>query len=129
MAKATQFCVGLDNKPGTLAKICGTLKRAKVNIEAITVADNAECCWVRLVASPAAAARKTLTKGRFNFCTQSVLRLRVANQPGELERIAATLAKARININYVYGSNAEGASSTLIVSTGNLDRAAKLLRA
>ena len=128
MPRATQFCVGLDNKPGTLAKLCGALKRAKVNIEAITVADNAECCWARLIASPAAAARQALTKGRFNFCTQSVLRLRVANKPGELERIAAKLAKARININYVYGSNAEGDSSTLVLSVADLQRAAKLLR-
>ncbi len=129
MAKATQFCVGLDNKPGTLAKVCGALKRAKANIEAITVADNAECCWVRVVASPTAAVKKALARGRFNFCSQRVLQLRVANKPGELERIAATLAKAGININYVYGSNAEGASSTLVLSVSDLDRADKLLRA
>ncbi len=127
MARATQFCVGLDNKPGTLAKLCGALKRAKVNVEAITVADNAECCWVRFVGSPAEGARKALTRGRFNFCTQRVLRLKVANKPGELERIASKLARAGVNINYVYGSNAEGASSTLVLSVSNLARAAKLL--
>ncbi len=125
MAKATQFCVGLDNKPGTLAKLCGTLKRAKVNIEAITVSDNAECCWVRLLASPAATAKKALTKARIDFCTQQILKLRVANRAGELEGIAARLAKAKVNINYVYGSNAEGPSSTLVISVSDLDRAAK----
>ncbi len=125
MAKATEFCVGLDNKAGTLAKLCGALKRAKVSIEAISVADNAQCCWVRMVASPAAAAKMALTKGRFHFCTQRVLRLQVAHQLGELERIAAKLAKAGVNINYVYGSNAEGPSSTLVLSVSDLDRAAK----
>ena len=40
MAKATQFCVGLANKPGSLAKLCAALSRAKVNIEAISVADS-----------------------------------------------------------------------------------------
>ena len=125
MPRATQYCVGLDNKPGTLAKLCGALKRAKVNIEALTVSDNAECCWVRLLATPASAAKKVLTRGRFNFCTQSVLRLQVTNRPGELERIAARLARAGVNINYVYGSNAEGPSSTLVLSVSNLARAAK----
>ena len=123
MAKATQFCVGLDNKPGTLARLCAALRRAKVNIEAITVADNAECSWVRLVAAPAAAAKAALTKGRFNFCTQRVLALSVANRPGELARIAAKLARARVNINYVYGSNAKVPSSTLVLSVSDLDRA------
>lgn len=125
MAKATEFCVGLDNKPGTLAKLCGTLKRAKVNIDAISVADNAQCCWVRMLASPAAPAKTALTKGRFHFCTQRVLTLRAANQPGELERIATKLAKAGVNINYVYGSNAPAPSSTLVLSVSDLDRAAK----
>lgn len=125
MAKATQFCVGLDNKPGTLAKLCTALRRAKVNIEAITVADNVECSWVRLMASPTAAAKAALTRGRFNFCTQRVLTLNVANRPGELERIAARLAKAGVNINYVYGSNAKGPSSALVLSVSDLDRAAR----
>ncbi len=128
MARATQFCVGLDNKPGTLAGLCGALKRGKVNIVAISVSDSADCCWVRLVASPVAAARAALTKGRFNFCMQRVLVLRVAHRPGVMQGIAAKLAKAGVNINYVYGSNAEGPSSTLVLSTGNLDRAAKALK-
>ena len=125
MAKATEFCVGLDNKPGTLAKLCTALKRAKVNIDAISVADNAQCCWVRLVASPVTAAKQALTRGRFHFCTQQVLKMQVANRPGELERMTTKLAKGGVNINYVYGSNAKGSSSTLVLSVSNLDRAAK----
>ena len=127
MAKATQFCVGLDNKPGTMAKLCQALTRARVNIEAISVSDNAECNWVRLVASPTPSARKALSKGRFNFCTQQVLRLKVANRPGQLEKIAAKLGKAGVNMNYLYGSNADGATSTLVISATDLGRAAKLL--
>jgi len=125
MAKATQFCIGLDNKPGTLAKLCGTLKRAKVNIGAISVADSADCAWVRLVVSPAAAAKAALSKGQFNFCTQRVLTVKVPNRPGELERVATKLAKARVNVNYVYGGSGNGPSSMLVFSVSDLDRASK----
>ena len=128
MARVTQFCIGLDNKPGTLAKLCTALHRAKVNLEAVSVSDNAECCWVRLVASPTAAVKTTLTKGRYNFCTQKVLRLRVPHRPGVLRGIAAKLAKAGVNIKYVYGSNAEGPTSTLVLSVDDIDRAATLLK-
>jgi len=127
MVKATQFCIGLDNQPGMLAKLCGALTRAKVNIDAISVADTADCCWVRLVASPTAAAKKALRKGRFNFCTQRVLALTVANRPGELERIANKLSRAGVNVNYVYGSNGPGPSSMLVFSVSDLDRAANAL--
>jgi hypothetical protein len=127
MAKATQLCVALNNEPGTLAKLCGTLRRAKVNIEAVTLENDTECGWVRVIASPLAEAKAALTKGRFNFCTQRVLRLKVTNRPGELERISGQLAAAGVNINYVYGSNAEGASGTLILSVNNPDKAMRVL--
>ena len=125
MPKATQFCVGLDNKPGTLAKLCGTLKRAKVNIEAISVADNAECCWLRLIASPAAKAKAALTRGKYSFCTQPVLTVMSVNQPGELARIADKLARAKVNINYVYASGVKGADSLVVLGVDDLARAAK----
>ena len=125
MARTTQFCIGLENKRGVLAKLCGALRRARVNIEAISVSDNVDCCFVRLVASPTAKAKAALTKGKYGFCTQRVLTVRAANKPGELERIAARLAKARVNINYVYASTGDGKSTTLVFSVDNLARAAK----
>lgn len=127
MAKATQFCIAIMNKPGTLARLCRTLARAKVNIAAISICENNECSWVRLVASPAATARAALSKGRFTYTTVSVLRLRLINRPGELARVAARLAKSGVNINYVYGSNSDAERSTLIVGTTDLNRAAKAL--
>ena len=128
MSKVTLVGMGLDNMPGTLANLCSALHRANFNLEAVSVSDNAECCWVRLVASPTGAVKITLTKGRYNFCTQKVLRLRVPHRPGVLRGIAAKLAKAGVNIKYVYGSNAEGPTSTLVLSVDDIDRAATLLK-
>jgi hypothetical protein len=127
MAKATEFCIGLDNRPGTLAKLCTALTRAKVNIDAVSVSENAECCWVRMIATPAAAAKKALTQGRYHFCTQPVLTLQAHNRPGELERVASKLGRAGVNINYVYGSNAKGGPSTLVLSVSDLKRATAVL--
>jgi hypothetical protein len=127
MAKATQFCIAILNKPGTLARLSRALARANVNIGAIAVCDNNECSWVRLVASPAAAARAALSKGRFTYTTVPVLRLRARNRPGELARIAGRLAKAGVNIKYVYGSGGDAERSTLIICADNLAAAAKAL--
>ena len=127
MARATQFCVAILNKPGTLARLCRALARANVNIGAISVCDNNECSLVRLVASPAATARAALSKGRFTYTTVPVLRLRARHRPGELARISGRLAKARINIRYVYGSSGDAERSTLIVGADDLAAAAKAL--
>ena len=125
MAKVTQLCVGLDNKPGALAKLCGRLIRAKVNILAVSVVDSTDCCWVRFVASPTAAAKAALKKAGYEVCTQRVLRLTVPHKPGVLEGVASKLAKKGVNINYVYGSNAKGPESTLVVSVDDLEKGAK----
>jgi hypothetical protein len=126
MAKVTQFCIGLDNEPGVLAKLCATLKRAKVNIDAISVVDNVDCAWVRVVAAPAALAREALTKAKYEFCVRRVLSLPAGNRPGELEDIATKLAKAKVNIDYVYGS-AAGEKAVLIIGVTDVDTAAKAL--
>ena len=127
MPRAVQFTVGLDNTAGTLERLCARLRRARVNIEAISVVDNADCGWVRLVATPAARARAALARGRYVVCAQLVVALTLENRPGELERIARRLAKAGVDIRYVYGSTPRGAASTLVLGVSDIDRAVSAL--
>ncbi len=127
MPRAVQFSVALDNTAGTLGKLCAALRKARVNIEAISVSDNTDCGWIRLIASPPQRAREALARGRYTVCAQLVLTLALANKPGELERIAARLAKAGVNIDYVYGSTPRGADSTLVLGVSDVDAAAKAI--
>ncbi len=127
MAKVTQFSIGLDNKPGTLAKVCGVMKRARVNIHAISLSMDGECGWVRLVATPTPAAKSALKRAGYSFNIQRVLKIEVPHKPGTLRGVATRLSKAGVNINYVYGSNPEdGQSSSLVLSVSDLDKAAAL---
>ena len=129
MAIKTQFGIGLDNKPGTLARLCGALKHAGVNINAISAAGDLESCWVRFIASPVSAAKTVLSEAGYHFTTQRVLTLRVDNTPGMLERISGKLARAQVNINYVYGSSSSPEKAgTLVLSVSDLDRAADVLQ-
>ncbi|MCH7790834.1 MAG: hypothetical protein IID31_00935 [Planctomycetes bacterium] len=127
MTKATQLCVAMDNKPGALAKLCGCLKRAKVNIIGISVTDNADCGWARLVASSPTAARRALKDAGYSFVTRRVIVVRPINRAGELERISRTLARAGVNIQYVYGTSGIASSSTLILGVSDVDAAAAAL--
>lgn len=127
METAVQFSIGLDNTAGTLAGLCGALRKARVNIEAISVSDNTDCGWVRIVATPPARARAALAKGRYLVCAQRVILIRAANKPGVLEQIAKKLAKAAVNVNYVYGSSAGDGSPTLVLGVSDVDRGADAL--
>ncbi len=123
MPKAVQFTVGLDNTAGTLAALCARLRRARVNIEAISVVDNADCGWVRLIATPAARARAALARARYTVCARLVITVPLENRPGELEALAARLARAGVDIRYVYGSTPRGGSSTLVLGVSDVDAA------
>ena len=124
MPRATQLTVCLENKPGQLAKLGAALKRAKVNILALSVADSADTGVVRLVVDNSTKASQALTRAGMKPTRQAVLVTTPPNEPGALQAVAAKLAAARVNVNYVYGSVTRGAADGLIVlGVDNLDKA------
>lgn len=129
VTESTQFCVGLPNRPGTLAALCRALREGGVNIEAICVADDQNCCWVNMLCEPSDVAQGVLSAASYNYFAETVLTMRAHNQPGELERIANRLAEADINIEYVYGSGATVGTFTLVLGVADRERAAELLGA
>lgn len=124
--KAVQFSVGLDNTAGTLAKLCAVLRKARVNILAISVSDNADCGWVRVIAEPAAKARAALARARYTVCAQLVVIADITDTPGALEGVATCLAKAGVNVNYVYGSHGSG-DAELVLGVSDAEAAMRAL--
>jgi hypothetical protein len=124
MAEVTQFCVGLENRPGMLAHLCAVLGQAGVRIDALFVSNDDEGCWVNLIAVPEADADRILRQAGCHFFKERVLAITVDNHPGVLERIASRFAEAGININYVYGSGAQMPNFMLIFNVDDIARAA-----
>ena len=127
MNETTQFCVGLENKPGLLAKLCGALRSADINIDALSVSDDTDCCWVNMLASPVETVDRVLGDAGYRFFTEKVLRLQIGNSPGALEEIATRLAEAQVNINYVYGGGAEGSPCVLVLGVSDCQKALQAL--
>ena len=124
MPRATQLTVCLENKPGQVAKVGEVLRRAKVNVLAVTVVDNTDTGVVRLVTDNSAKAARALTRAGLKPTRQSVLVLDLPNKPGALGAASARMAKAGVNINYVYGSVVKGAASgTLVFGVDKLQKA------
>jgi hypothetical protein len=127
MARGTQLSVALENKPGQLAKVAAVLARAKVNIEAISVADSADMGVVRMVTSSNAKARAALKKAKMNVIQTPVIIAKLANQPGALAEAAKKMAAAKVNVAYVYGSaGRKGRASTIVFAVSDITRAARV---
>ncbi len=125
MPVATQFCVCLENKPGTFARLCAVLARGQVNVEAVFVSqgDADGFCWVNFVATPSTQVDQVLLEAAYHFVPEKVLALPLENRPGELERIADRMAEAGVNINYVYGGGYTGSKFLAVLSVDNLEQA------
>ncbi len=129
MAIAKQLSVFLENKPGVLGRLCKSFKDNKININALSVSDTVDHAVVRLIVSDPSRARDLLEQHGVLVVETDVLSLELPDQPGILAQIANKLAKAKINIEYAYGT-AGGSNThpTLIVRVSDTKRAAKLLK-
>jgi len=129
MATATQVAMFLENKPGALARVAAALAKAKVNVEAISVCETQDYGVVRMVTSSAAKTKAALKKLGVSFTTSRVIVTKLPNTPGVLAKVSKKLAKAGVNIEYVYGSAAgKGRDATIVIKADKTGKAAAALR-
>ena len=126
MPRGTQLTVVLENKPGQLAKMAAVLKKAKVNIQAISVVDSVDTGVIRMVVDSPAKARQALARAKMTVTQQLVLVADLPNEPGALQGLAAKLSAAGVNINYIYGSvTKKGSEGLLVLGVDKLGQALK----
>ena len=99
-----QLTVALENKPAQLSKLSTALSRAKINIIALTVLDSAETSLVRLVPDNAATAKRLIKRLNLPCTAKRVLVHKMSAGSGTMALATRRLAKAGVNVDYVYGS-------------------------
>src|SRR5438105_10544150 len=97
---ATQLAVFLENRPGTLVRVCEALAKAGINIHALAISDTVDHSVVRMVVSEPTKALMLLGEAGVLAIENDVLMIEAANTPGMLAKIAERLAKANVNIEY-----------------------------
>lgn len=102
MQVTKQLALFLDNRPGTLARVCDALAKAKINIYAISTSDTIDHSVVRMVVSDPARALSLFEDHNVLVVDDDVLMVEGENKPGSLARICHRLADARVNIEYAY---------------------------
>lgn len=99
---ATEFTVVLEDRPGTLARLCTVLGEAGVNIEAIQGMSRDGKSIVRFVPRDLDTAAPALRRAGLHFTAREVLIVRVLDEPGMLGDVALVMSHAGINIDAVY---------------------------
>lgn len=130
MQLTTQLALFLDNKPGTLARVCDALSAARINIYAIATSDTVDHSVVRMVVSDPRKALLIFEEHGALAVESEVLLIGGDNKPGSLARICRKLSDADINIEYAYCATPPDArKGLLILRVSNAKKALKVLNA
>jgi hypothetical protein len=128
MPTSKEFTVLIEDRPGTLGKICRALADLKVNILALHSFPIGGKSVTRFIADNPMTARTLLNAERLAFTEAEVVQVKLPHRPGELARVASRLGEANININYAYCGLESGTNAPLVFfGVGEVSKAAPIL--
>jgi hypothetical protein len=128
MAKAKEFTITIEDKPGALGKCFLALGERGVNILAFQSYVEEGESLARILVDDSASAKLVLGSLRMIFEETEVAVIRLAHLPGELGRAASRLGEKQINIDYSYSGLEPGSTLALAVfGVDNLTKAAAVL--
>ena len=127
MPRTTQLMLSLVSKRGVLAQLARTLADAGVNITALSADAATGRGKIRVLVNNPGKAKRVLRKAKYRAVEEPAFVVRLRNKPGALARVAAKLAKARINIKSAYATTTGRGAATVIFTVGNAARARRIL--
>ena len=125
MPKTTQLTLSLVSRPGTLAALTRSLADAGVNITALSAPEASGRGRIRLLVNDPGRAKRALRKANYRANEEPAFVLRLRNKPGALARVAARLAKERINVRSIYATTAGRGSAVVVLTVGGNARNAR----
>ncbi len=128
MPVTKELTIRMENRPGSLGKVCRELADHGVNIMAFQSIPSEKTILVCIVVDKPAAAEAVLDSKGMTYTEGKVAQVKISHGPGELARAACKLGDADININYAY-CGVEPSTNTPLVVFGvtEVGRAATIL--
>jgi hypothetical protein len=129
MPTAKEFTIRLEDRPGTLGKLCQALAEQSVNILAFqSFPLEKGKSSVRLILDNPAVAKSILDRQKTDYAETEVAKVTLTHRPGELARAAARLGEAGINIDYGYcGVDPSTNVTMLLLGVADAGKAVKVL--
>ena len=128
MPTAKELNVQVEDRPGTLGKLCRALADRQVNILAFQASSFEPRTQVRLVVDNLATTKIVLDAAGMVYTEEEVVQVTLPHRPVELAQAASRLGEANININYAYaGLEPATNGSVIFLGVTQVERAANIL--
>ncbi|MBR2903389.1 MAG: amino acid-binding protein [Clostridia bacterium] len=122
-----QLSVFVENRQGRLGKVLSVLNDNDVNIMSMSLADTTEYGLFRLIVDKPELGKEKLTESGFSCIVSEVLVIKLPHEPGSLQKILQKITDEKIDVEYLYGLDTDGAQASVVVKTSDPQRAAKAL--
>ena len=125
-----QLSIFLENKPGQLVRVTETLKEAGIDIRALSLADTKDFGIVRMIVRDTEKAQAAMREKGFMSTITKVMCIGMDDHPGGLSAITEVMAKAEVNIDYLYACITEiGKDAYIVMHVDDEDKAEAALTA
>jgi hypothetical protein len=123
-----ELTIRMDNRPGSLGKVCRALADHNVNIMAFQSIPSEKTILVCVVVDEHGAAKTVLDGEGITYTEGEVVQVQLPHGPGELARAASRLGDANINVHYAYcGVESKTSAPLVIFGVTEVGRAATIL--
>jgi hypothetical protein len=121
-----QVSVFIENKSGTLLDLVDALGNAKINIQALSIAETADYGIVRMIVSDTEKCEKVLKEQEFTVKIRKVIQVQTPDEPGALAAQLKHFAENDVNVKYMYGYS-NGGTAYLVMKVDDPEKAVKFL--
>ena len=97
-----QLSVFLENKPGTLKKMCDVLAKHEIDMRALSLSEADGFGIARVIVDDVIATAGVLSDADFVNSLVPVVAAAIPDEPGGLGNILKIFADAEVNIEYMY---------------------------
>ena len=123
-----QISVFLENKPGQLAELTRALSDNGISMRALSIADTRDYGIARLMVDDPYKTILVLKEGGWVAKMTPVLAVQMPDEAGALEKILDVLARAEVDLEYVYAFLSHKITSAcLVIRAADNDKAARVL--
>ncbi|MEW6329361.1 MAG: ACT domain-containing protein [Candidatus Micrarchaeota archaeon] len=127
-ANTKEMVIISRDRVGLLADISAILAESGINIESVSVEVVKGNAVIRMTTSSEQKAIKLLKKAKYEVISSDVVVVKLADQPGQLSKIARILADAKINIENVHLLFKAGGKTFVAIKADEHGKATELLK-
>ena len=124
---AKQLSVFIENRQGRLGEVLSVLKKNKVNILSLSLADTTEYGLLRLIVNNPEIGKEKLSEAGFSTMLTDVIIIKINHEAGSLQDLLVFLSDNEINIEYMYGLSIDGEEASVVLKASDLKKADQIL--